>query len=442
MTPPVTVAVSTLGCRLNQVESQELIGLLERHGFRAVSADAPAQVYVVNTCTVTGRADFSDRQLIRRITRKNPEGLLVVTGCYAQTDPHGVARIPGVDLVIGNQEKYRLPELLASLVKRERPEVSVGDITRVRDVPAAPFPRVSGRSRAFVKIQDGCDHRCAFCIVPLARGGSRSRDPRVVLEQVEALVEAGYREITLTGVDIGHYGSDLVPRTSLAALVRRIVDTPRLRWLRLSSVLPAYFTPELIEVVTETPHVAPHLHLPLQSGSDRVLRSMRRPYNARLYRALVERLAGAISGLGLGTDLIVGHPGERDEDFRATLDLVEELPFTYLHVFAYSDRKGTESSRLADRVPSPMIRERSRRLRDLGRVKNLLFRRRMVGAQREVLVLAEQDRGTGRLRGLTSNYVEVVFDGPEDLAAGRFARVRVTDATVRATTALLEEVVT
>jgi threonylcarbamoyladenosine tRNA methylthiotransferase MtaB len=438
MNPPVTVAFATLGCRLNQVESQELMGMLERHGFCAV-AEGPAQVYVVNTCTVTGRADFSDRQLIRRISRDHPEAVLVVTGCYAQTDPHAVTQLPGVDLVIGNQEKYRLPELLTPLIKRRRPEVRVSDIGTAREVPVAPFVRVSGRSRASVKIQDGCQHRCAFCIVPAARGGSRSQDPKVVLEQVEALVDAGYREITLTGVDIGHYGRDLFPRTTLADLIRRIEETPGVRWLRLSSVLPAYFTPELIDVVTGSPVVAPHLHLPLQSGSDRVLRLMRRPYNTRMYRRLIERLGGSIPGLGLGTDLIVGHPGERDEDFAATLDLVRELPFSYLHVFAYSDRRGTEAARLPERVPSRVIRERSRRLRELGREKNLAFRRGMVGREREVLVLAERDRDTGRLSGLTSNYVEVVFDGPEGLAR-RFARVRLTDARVDHTLATLEEV--
>ncbi len=439
--PPVTVAFSTLGCRLNQVESQELMGLLERHGFRTVAGAAPAQVYVVNTCTVTGRADFSDRQLIRRITRDNPGALLVVTGCYAQTDPHAVTRLPGVDLVIGNQEKYRLPELLTSLVKRPRPEVRVSDIRGAREVPVAPFARVSGRSRAFVKIQDGCQHRCAFCIVPMARGGSRSQDPKVVVEQIEALIAAGYREITLTGVDIGHYGWDLVPRTTLAALIRRIAEAPGLRWLRLSSVLPAYLTPELREVVAGSSVVAPHLHLPLQSGSDRVLKLMRRPYNTRMYRALVESLARTIPGLGLGTDLIAGHPGEREEDFAATLDLVRELPFSYLHVFAYSDRRGTEAARLPERVPSNLIRERSRRLRQLGREKNVAFRRGLIGRQRDVLILAERDRDTGLLAGLTSNYVEVVFDGPEGLAR-RFARVTITAASVDRTFAALEEVTT
>ena len=218
-----TVGFATLGCRLNQVESQELRALVEQAGFRAVEDGEPAQVYVVNTCTVTSRADFSDRQAIRRITRANPSALIVVTGCLAQTDPDVLARMPGVDLVLGNREKYRLPELLGSLVKRNAAEVRVGSIAEAREVPRAPVGRISGRSRAFLKIQDGCQHRCAFCIVPAARGRSRSQDPKVIVEQAEALVESGYGEITLTGVDIGHYGWDLLPRTTLAALMSGIV---------------------------------------------------------------------------------------------------------------------------------------------------------------------------------------------------------------------------
>jgi len=438
MTAPVTVAFATLGCRLNQVESQEMGALLESRGFRAVSAAEPAQVYVVNTCTVTGRADFSDRQLIRRVSRRNPAALLVVTGCYAQTDAQAVARIPGVDLVLGNQEKYRLPDLLADLVKRARPEIRVGDIAGARDVPVAPFAKVVGRSRAFVKVQDGCQHRCAFCIVPVARGGSRSQEPKVVLDQIHGLVEAGYRDITLTGVDIGHWGWDLFPRSRLADLVVKAAEVPGLRWLRLSSVLPAYFTAELIDVVTSSPSVAPHLHLPLQSGSDRVLRLMRRPYNVAMYRRLVERLAGAIPDLGLGADVIVGHPGERDEDFDATMALVGSLPFSYLHVFPYSDRKGTEAARRPGHVPAPIIRQRGARLRALAREMNLAFRRRMVGQRRDVVVLAERERETGRLLGLTGNYVEVVFDGPGDLAR-RFVTVTVRDASAERTLATLEE---
>jgi threonylcarbamoyladenosine tRNA methylthiotransferase MtaB len=431
-----TVGFATLGCRLNQVESQEMRALVERAGYRAVDDGEPAHIYVVNTCTVTSRADFSDRQAIRRITRANPDALVVVTGCLAQTDPEALARMPGVDLVLGNQEKYRLPELLGSLVKRDTPEVRVGRIADACAVPSAPITRMRGRSRAFVKVQDGCQHRCAFCIVPAARGRSRSQEPKVLVEQVEALVEAGYGEITLTGVDIGHYGWDLVPRTSLAALVAKLAEVGGLRWLRLSSVLPAYFTQELYQAVTTIPIVAQHLHLPLQSGSDRVLHLMRRPYNTAMYRALADRLAAAIPDLGLGADVIVGHPGESRSDFEATMALVEELPLSYLHVFAYSDRKGTEAAKMGDRVAPSVIRERSARLRALGAEKSLAFRRSLVGRSVEVLVL-EGRQAAGELTGLTSNFFEVTFPGPEGLGRG-FATVRLTEADRRGVRGVLE----
>jgi threonylcarbamoyladenosine tRNA methylthiotransferase MtaB len=412
---PVTVALATLGCRLNQVESQEMGALLESRGFQVVPPGHAARVYVVNTCTVTGRADFSDRQSIRRITRTDPDAFVVVTGCWAQTNPAAAAALPGVDLVIGNREKYRLPDLLASLVKRPRPAVAVGDIGEARDVPAAPSAPPAGRSRAFVKIQDGCQHRCAFCIVPAARGNSRSQEPKVVLDRVRALAEAGYPDVTLTGVDIGHYGWDLYPRRTLAALLRDLADVAGLRWLRLSSVLPSYFTPELLDAVTTLPTIAPHLHLPLQSGSDRVLRLMRRPYHTRMYRDLVERLAATMPDLGLGADVIVGHPGETDADFEATLALVEALPFSYLHVFAYSDRRGTEAARRPGHVPAAVIRARSERLRRLGREKSAAFRRGLVGTRRDVLVLEGRDPRTGLRCGLTANYVEVRFAAGEGL---------------------------
>lgn len=437
MSASVTVALATLGCRLNQVESQEMGALLAGRGFRVVEPGASAQVYVINTCTVTGRADLSDRQLIRRIAREHPEAYLVVTGCYAQTDPEAAAAIAGVDLVVGNQEKYRLPELLGSLTKRARPAVAVADIGLAREVPLAPFVRVAGRSRGFVKIQDGCQHRCAFCIVPAARGRSRSQESKVVLDQVRALVEAGYLDVTLTGVDIGHYGWDLYPRTTLAALLRELAEVDGLRWLRLSSVLPSYFTPELIEAVTTLPVMAPHLHLPLQSGSDRVLRLMRRPYHTGMYRTLVGRLAAAIPELGLGADVIVGHPGETDADFEATLRFVEALPFTSLHVFSYSDRKGTEAARRPDHVPPAVIRERSGRLRRLGAAKSLAFRRGLIGTPREAVVLESRDRRSGLLAGLTANYVEVLFDGPDTLGR-RIVPLTITAADPDRTHAQLE----
>lgn len=421
---PRTVAFATLGCRLNQVDTQQLQTLCEARGFRTVPVEAPADVVVVNTCAVTARAEFSDRQAIRRAARVSPRARLVVTGCWAQTSPGDVAGLREVDLVVGNADKQRLPELLDDLLAGK---IQVSAIAGERTLPAVPPAPVAGRSRAFLKIQDGCQHRCAFCIVPFARGQSRSLEPTVALDQARLLVEAGHPEIVLTGVDLGHYGADLVPRTTLAALLQELVELPGLRWVRLSSVLPAYFTPELAEIVTSSPVIAPHFHIPLQSGSDRVLRLMRRPYNTLMYRRLVERLATAIPSLGLGADVIVGFPGERDADFAETLALIEALPFSYLHVFPYSTRRGTEAATFAGVVDERTIARRSMRLRELARAKSLAFRRGLAGSLQEALVLETRDRATGRLTGLTGNYVEVLFEGADALMKG-LARVRVTDA--------------
>ncbi|OLE46044.1 MAG: tRNA (N(6)-L-threonylcarbamoyladenosine(37)-C(2))-methylthiotransferase MtaB [Candidatus Rokubacteria bacterium 13_1_20CM_2_69_58] len=421
---PRTVSFATLGCRLNQVDTRQLQTVLESRGFRTVPFGEPADVVVVNTCAVTARAEFSDRQAIRRAARVSPRARLVVTGCWAQTRPDDVARLGEVDLVVGNADKHRLPDLLESHVTER---VHVGDVAHARTLDVTPLARINGKSRAFLKVQDGCQHRCAFCIVPFARGASRSLEPKVVLDQARLLVETGHPEVVLTGVDTGHYGADLVPRTTLAALLRRLADIPGLRWVRLSSVLPPYFTSELLEVVTGSPVVAPHFHIPLQSGSDGVLRRMRRPYNVAMYRGLVERLATAIPRLGLGADLITGFPGESDADFGETVRLIETLPFSYLHVFPYSARKGTEAARFTGTVDARTGGHRARVLRELAREKNLEFRRRLVGSVEEALVLETRDRATGWLTGLTGSYVEVCFEGSGALTGG-LARVRVTAA--------------
>jgi threonylcarbamoyladenosine tRNA methylthiotransferase MtaB len=413
------VAFATLGCRLNQVDTQELQTQLEARGYRPVPFEAPADVVIVNSCTVTSRAEFSDRQMIHRAVRRNPAARVVVTGCWAQTDPAAAARVSGVDLVAGNADKRELPDLVTRLLgapRRGSAEIRVSAIGGVREVSPPPLAGPTpGRSRAFVKAQEGCQHRCAFCIVPRARGASRSRPPAVVLDQVRRLAAAGHRDVTLTGVDLGHYGADLVPRTTLAALLRDVTAVPGLRWVRLSSVLPAYFTPELVEVVTGSAVVAPHLHVPLQSGSDAVLRRMRRPYTTALFRRLVERLAATIPALGLGTDVIVGFPGEDEADFDATLALVEALPLSYVHVFPYSRRAGTEAAERPGHLPARVVSERSRRLRTLAAAKHLDFRRGLVGRRMEVLVLESRDRTTGDLVGLTGNYVEVTFPGGDAL---------------------------
>jgi threonylcarbamoyladenosine tRNA methylthiotransferase MtaB len=420
------VAFATLGCRLNQVDSQQIQAALEARGFSTVPFGAAADVVVVNTCTVTARAEVSDRQAIRRARRANPDACLVVTGCWAQTSAAEVARQAGVDLVVGNADKARLPALLDEVLRAPRgpARVEVGDLRGAR-VDTVELPaRVPGRSRAFVKVQDGCQHRCAFCIVPRARGASRSLEPARVLDQARRLVADGHPEITLTGVDLGHYGADLVPRTSLAVLLRALAEIPGLRWLRLSSLLPAYFSEELLDVLTSAPAIAPHFHVPLQSGSDRVLRAMRRPYRVAMYRALVERLAAAFPVLGLGADVIAGFPGETHDDAAATEALIEALPFTYVHVFPYSDRIGTEAAARPGHVDRATIARRAARLRVLGAAKAAAFRLALVGRTEDALVLETRDRATGGLVGLTGQYVEVVFDGPDALMR-RVARVRV-----------------
>jgi threonylcarbamoyladenosine tRNA methylthiotransferase MtaB len=432
-----TVAFTTLGCRLNQADTQELQGALEARGFRTLASPEGADVVIVNTCTVTSRADCSDRQAIRRASRVNPAARIVVTGCWAQTSPGAAAGVPGVDLVVGNGDKHRLPDLVTRLLDAPRragdtPEVHVHEPAAPGSLPAAPPGRVPGRSRALLKVQDGCQHRCAFCVVPLARGASRSRPPAAVLEQARGLVAEGRPELVVTGVDLGHYGADLVPRTTLAALLGALTAVPGLSWIRMSSLLPAYFTADLLDVVTTSPRIAPHLHVPLQSGSDRVLRRMRRPYTVGMYRRTVDRLQSAIPRLGLGADVIVGFPGETDADFEETMALVEALPLTYLHVFPYSGRTGTEAGRLDGQLPAPVVTDRGRRLRALGRAKNLTFRRGLVGRAEDALVLETRDRASGRLVGLTGNYVEVQFEGPERLR-GTMTRLRLTAATPAAT---------
>lgn len=423
-----TVAFATLGCRLNQVDTQEMQARLEARGFRTVPFEEAADVVVVNSCTVTARADLSDRQMVRRAARTHPGARVVVTGCWAQTNP-AAAVATGADLVVGTADKHRIDDLVEALLTdgaRRPARVEVSDVADARRLGPAPVAKTPGRSRAFLKIQEGCQHRCAFCIVPRARGISRSLSPEIVVTAVESLVASGHPEIVLTGVDMGHYGADLTPRTTLAVLLRALIEIAGLRWVRLSSVLPRYFTEELLDVVTGSPIIAPHLHVPLQSGSDPVLRLMRRPYNVAMYEDVVERLASRIPALGLGTDVIVGFPGETEHAFSETVRRVDALPFTYLHVFGYSDRDGTEASALPGHVDARTIRRRSEVLRERSTAKARAFRRRLAGRSVEVLVLETRDRTTGGLVGLTGNYVEIVFDGPDSLMR-RLARVRVTD---------------
>ena len=435
-TPALSAAFRTVGCRLNQCETAQMQEGLAAEGYQVVDWRDRADVRVVNTCTVTGKSDRTCRHEIHAAKRLDPACFLVVTGCLAQIDPESVAAMPEVDLVLGNPQKSELASSLATaLATRARgatdaankaAEVVVSAPTDDWGSGAGVFTRFHGRTRAFLKVQTGCDSRCAYCIVPLARGPARSMPAALVQEHTRSLSKNGYREVVLTGIDLGGWGKDS-GEGSLADLVRMLLtDSPvgytPLGRLRLSSVEPLEVTPALLDAVQDAgDRVAHHLHLPLQSGADSVLRRMARPYSAAQYLAVAREVAGRFPEMALGADVIVGFPGETEDEFQATLDLVEASPLAYLHVFAYSDRPGTAAQTMEPKITPEVIKERSARLRALGARKKESFRDRLTGSRQRVLVLEEQSPD-GLLVGLTGNYMEVLVDH-DDTLPNRFVQV-------------------
>jgi len=411
--------VTTLGCKLNQYDSAAIEADLASSGMVRTEDPARARVVVVNTCTVTAAADAQSRQTIRRIRRANPGCTLIVTGCYAQRDPDSLRAIPGVSAVVGLSEQRGI----RSLALRLAPEVAADPacIESAED----PLPCFSDRTRAFLKIQDGCDLRCSYCVIPSVRGASRSIDPELVLKKVGLLVEAGYREIVLTGVNTGDYGKDLEPRTSLAALLRRVAEVSHLGRLRLNSVEPRCVTPELVETLASSARIAPHLQIPLQSGSDSVLARMRRPYRVVHYRLALESIRARIPEAGLGADVIVGFPGETRQEFQETRDFIAASELNYLHVFSYSPRPGTPAAEMADPIRGDRVRERSAELRSLAADLSLRFRTSFLGRNLEALGLRET-RPDGRLRALSGNFIELAVEGAPVHCVNRLFQARVT----------------
>lgn len=417
-----TFAVVTLGCKTNQFESAALAEQLERAGYRQVDFSAGADLVVVNTCTVTAATDGQSRNLIRRARRLNPACRVVATGCYAQVNPAALANLPGVDLVLGNAEKPRLCALLDETGPTDGgATVRVGDIRRT-SATVMDLCSFGGRSRAFVQIQNGCDAFCSYCIIPYARGASRSAPPAQVLAQVKRLVEAGYPEVVLTGIHIGAYGLDLQPATSLAALAQRLVRETDIARLRLGSVEPLEVTDELVATVAACARICPHFHIPLQAGDDGVLQAMNRHYSTDYFRSLVDKIVTRLPAAAIGIDVIAGFPGESAQAFENCERLIEALPVSHLHVFPYSRRPGTAAAAMPGHLPGPVVRERAARLRALGERKQAQFARRFVGRTLQVVVEgAGQD---GLHRGLSENYLEVRFSAPRRLE-GRLTCVRV-----------------
>ncbi len=414
-----TVAFATLGCKTNQFESAAMREALECAGYRVVPFAAGADLVVVNTCTVTAATDAQSRNLVRRARRLNPVCRVVVTGCYAQVDPPALAGLDGVSLVIGNEEKRTLLDHLRGGDARR---IIVSDIraTQVAEVPAAPV--FAERSRAFLQIQNGCDACCSYCIIPQARGPSRSVPEPHVVEQVRRLAAARVPEIVLTGIHVGAYGLDLNPPASLTSLLRRIEAETPVRRLRLGSIEPTEIDAALLRLLAASTVVCPHLHIPLQSGDDAVLARMRRSYGRETFRALLLEIRAALPEAALGLDVIAGFPGETDAEFANTLQLLEALPVSHLHVFPFSRRPGTPAASLPGQIPGPVKKARAERLRRLGDDKLRAFASRFVGRELEVVV--ERGGKGGQLKGLTRNYLEVRFAGGPELV-GRCVTVRV-----------------
>ena len=407
----VRVAVTTLGCKVNQCESAWIAEAVTAGGMTVVPFEEEADCYIVNTCTVTQRSDYQSRQLIRRAVRKNPAASIFVTGCYAQRAPAEIARIPGVRIIAGNAEKESIPRLIRQMAGIEGPRLLVGNIGQEKRFPrleATVFPE---HTRAFLKIQDGCNAFCSYCIVPSTRGRSRSL-PRAEIEgRLATLAGDGYREVVLTGIHLGAYGRDLTPSETLSAVLRGCADGRTVERLRLSSIEPREVTDELIALVGSSEVLCRHLHIPLQSGDDGILAAMHRNYDAAFFRDLVLHLQAAIPGLAVGIDVMAGFPGETETAFANTLHLVEAMPVAYLHVFPFSRRPGTRAAAMPGQVPEEEKKRRTQILRHLADEKRRAFATRFIGEPLTVLIEARTDETTGYPLGFSDNYVTVAVRG-------------------------------
>ncbi|HUL29779.1 MAG TPA: tRNA (N(6)-L-threonylcarbamoyladenosine(37)-C(2))-methylthiotransferase MtaB [Thermodesulfobacteriota bacterium] len=417
-----TVAITTLGCKVNQFESEALIDGLAQRGYTVVPLEESADIAIINTCTVTHRADFQSRQMVRRASRSNPNSLIIVTGCYSQVEPAAFLKMKEVHYLFGNGEKDRIPQFLSSMEQGKFPRVQVGDIQKENLFSETPLHSFHRHTRAFLKIQDGCNASCSYCIVPRARGRSRSLPPERVIQNLKSLREGGYKEVVLTGIHLGAYGFDFNPPFPLEKLVRQLEGAETSDRIRLTSIEPGDFSPELISALSQSKKICPHLHVPIQSGDDEILQKMNRGYDRSFLSDLVRELHLKISNLSIGADVIVGFPGETEEKFNHTFGLVESLPFSYLHVFPFSRRKGTLAFQLPGKVNEKEIKKRAEAMRELGKQKRQAFYRQFLNQELSVLVEDRKEEGNGRWKGLSRNYIPVLLNHDPG-AVGRRDRV-------------------
>jgi len=422
-----TFALHTIGCKLNQFDSERIREALVRARWEYRPFEEGAQFCIINSCTVTGRSDARCRNAVRRARSRRSDAVIIVTGCYAETQPEAVASVAEVDLVLGNAGKGALPAILEEIASEGRPASPLAPLAALDadDAAEVPIDCFLDHSRAFVKVQEGCDAACSYCIVPRARGSSRSVPERAVLEQAATLEAAGYHEIVLCGIHLGRYGAELDPPSTLADLVETLVESTKDVRFRLSSLEVTEVSPRLVDLMRGTERIAPHLHVPLQSGDDAVLAAMNRPYDAAAFAARIDDVARSVEGVGLGTDIIVGFPGEDEAAFGRTVRLVRELPFSYLHVFGYSPRPLTPAAAMTHQVHGAEKRRRSSLLIALGRRKRLAFMRAQVGSTQRALIQSPPGPRSTYARALTGNYSEVLVKAGAS-AIGGLSSVRIT----------------
>lgn len=424
-----TVAFHTLGCKVNHYETEAIWQLFKEEDYDRVEFESTADVYIVNTCTVTNTGDKKSRQVIRRAVRMNPDAVICVTGCYAQTSPAEIMAIPGVDIVVGTQDRVKMLDYIEQYKQERQPINGVGNIMKNRVYEELDVPAFTDRTRASLKIQEGCNNFCTFCIIPWARGLMRSRDPKEVIRQAQQLVDAGYKEIVLTGIHTGGYGEDMKDYNLAMLLTDLEAQVRGLKRLRISSIEASQITDEVIDVIDKSNIIVRHLHIPLQSGSNSVLKRMRRKYTMEFFGERLDRLKEVLPGLAVTSDVIVGFPGETEEEFKETFDFIKEHKFSELHVFPYSKRTGTPAARMEDQVNEEVKNERVHRLIALS---DQLAKQYASQFENEVLeVIPEEeyknDTAQGMYVGYTDNYLKVVFPATEDMI-GQIVKVKVKKA--------------
>jgi threonylcarbamoyladenosine tRNA methylthiotransferase MtaB len=408
--------ITTLGCKVNQYESEAIARELETSDWYPAQKDEPADLCIVNTCTVTQKASMQSRQAVRQSIRANPKARIVVTGCYAQTAAEEIKKINGVHDIIGHAQKHKIVSIFLSQKKNKilHPISVCSNVLEERQFQQFSETVYGTRTRPFLKIQDGCDSFCTYCIVPFARGPSRSMPLADVLENIKQLGKAGYHEVVLTGIHLGNYGLDLDPKTSLYELLSAIDESNLIKRVRLSSIEPLELTDDIIGCVAESRRFCRHFHIPLQSGDDGILKKMHRPYTGSYFRDLVFKINKRLPDAAIGVDVLVGFPGETDAAFVNTYNLIQDLPVAYLHVFPFSSRADTVASKLADKIPSDVIRARGQRMRNLGADYRLRFYNGFIGQPLEVLIEETRDKKSGLLKGISSNYIPVFIDASDD----------------------------